>query len=266
MQWLNELLAVARQYLPNMLAALALLVVGWLLATLARFVANRMAAGMLERLKGIVPLDRAVDESGVRVAAPRIVASFVFWGVLILAVAAAVEALGITVATELVGQLAYYLPAVLAAVAVLAAGVILGRLARRTASGAARSAGIARSAAVGQTAQAVVLFVAVVVALEEIGIDAQLLVSLVTVAVGAAFLSAALAFALGAKSTVSNLVSAHYVAQSYRVGQKVRIGDIEGEIQQLSPTAVVMHTSEGRVTVPAARFSEEVSVLRPEVA
>jgi small-conductance mechanosensitive channel len=137
---------------------------------------------------------------------------------------------------------------------------------RRAATAGATSAGIAQADGVGQAVQAAALLVAIVVALDQIGIDAQLLVILVTVVVASAFASAGLAFGIGANTTVSNIVAAYYVSQSYAVGQQVRIGDIEGEIVQLMPTAVALSTIDGRVLVPAKRFSEEASTLLMEGA
>jgi len=60
---------------------------------------------------------------------------------------------------------------------------------------------------------------------------------------------------------LSDLHAAYYASQQYSVGQIVRIGDLEGEIIQLTPTAVLLSTQEGRVLVPAKRFSEESSTL-----
>jgi hypothetical protein len=186
---------------------------------------------------------------------------FVFWVVFLLFTAAAIESLGFTVVTGVLSQVAYYLPNVLAAIVVAVAGVIVGKLVRRTVSVAARSAGITRAEGVGQVAQAAVLLVAVIIGLEQIGIDAQLLVILVAVIIGAAVASAGLAFGIGAQKTVSNIVAAHYASQNYAPGQVVRIGDIEGEITQFTPTAVMLATPAGRLMVPAERFGREASLL-----
>ena len=176
-------------------------------------------------------------------------------------VTASLESLGLTVVTSILSQVAYYLPNVLAAFGVVVAGVVAGKLARRGMIAATRSAGIARGEGVGRTTQAAVVLVAVVVALEQIGIDAQLLVILVTLVIGTALASAGLAFGIGAKTAVSNIVAAYYASQHYRVGQIVRIGSVEGEIMQMTPTAVVLATQDGRILVPASRFNEEVSTL-----
>ncbi len=261
MQWLAEFTQSVQQFSPRLAAAVALLLAGWLVGAVLRFIAGRLVERVLERGHRHAHVAEAVHESGVRSTVPKIVAGFVFWVVFLLFAAAAIEALGLTVVTGVLSQIAYYLPNVVAAMAVIVAGVIVGKVARRAASAGARSAGIARTEAVGQTIHAAVLLVAIVVALDQIGIDAQLLVILVTVVIGAAFSSAGLAFGIGANTTVSNIVAAYYVSQNYTVGQIVRIGDCEGEIIQLTPTAVMLATREGRVMVPAKRFSEEASLL-----
>ncbi len=261
MEWLNSLGSSAQQLAPRILAACGLVIAGWLTATLMKIFAGRLAKRLLQRANRNASVAEAVQDSGMRSAVPRIVSGFVFWVVFLVFAAAAIESLGFTVVTSVLSQIAYYLPNVLAAIGVVVGGVVLGNLARRATTSASRSAGIARGEGVGRTAQAAVVLVAVVVALDQIGIDAQLLVTLVTVVIGAALASAGLAFGIGAHTTVSNIVAAYYASQQYSVGQLVRIGDVEGEIIQLTPTALVLSTTDGRVLVPAKRFSEETSMV-----
>jgi small-conductance mechanosensitive channel len=60
---------------------------------------------------------------------------------------------------------------------------------------------------------------------------------------------------------VANIISIFYVLKTYRVGQHVRVGDIEGEIVEFTQTGVVIAVPEGRVLVPGRRFTDEVSLL-----
>ncbi|UCG87797.1 MAG: mechanosensitive ion channel [Gemmatimonadota bacterium] len=266
MEWLTGITDGAQQLLPRILVAAGLLLAGWLLATVLRLVAGRLAKRLVDRTNRSAPMAEAVRDSGVRSTIPDVITSFVFWVVFLLFMAAAIESLGFTVVTGVLSQIAYYLPNVFAAIAVTVAGVILGKLVHRVVSAGAKSAGIIRAEAVGQVAQAAVLLVAVVIALEQIGIDAQLLVILVAVIIGAAVASAGLAFGIGAQTTVSNIVAAHYTSRNYALGQVVRIGDIEGEIIQFTPTAIMLSTQGGRLMVPAHRFSREASLLVTDAA
>ncbi len=79
--------------------------------------------------------------------------------------------------------------------------------------------------------------------------------------VGSVLAAGGLAFALGARSAVANIVAARYVNQLCRPGQEVRIDEIRGTVVELTSTAVVIEMAEGRVIVPAARFHESSPVL-----
>jgi small-conductance mechanosensitive channel len=105
---------------------------------------------------------------------------------------------------------------------------------------------------------------ALVIALEQLGVNGRVLELTLAVTVGSTLAAAALAFGLGARASVANIIAARYVAQLYRVGQRVRIDGLEGTVAQLTPTSVVVQTDDGRAAVPASRFQEVSSVLVSE--
>jgi hypothetical protein len=263
-EWFSGFSQVALQLLafaPVMASAALLLLVGWLLARLARYLASRGIGAVLTRLGARPSLRGAIVSSGVSGQAPAVIGGFVYWLVLLFFLAAALETLGLPVVTGALNRLAYYLPNVLAALVVIFGGVILGGLVRGLVSRTAASAGVDFGSAVGRLAQWTVVLVAVVVALEQVGIEAQVLIVIVGIVLGTTLAGAALAFGLGARTAVSSIIASYYVAQAYRIGQLVRIGSIEGKIVQTTPTAVFLDTPQGRVLVPAKQFNEEVSVL-----
>jgi small-conductance mechanosensitive channel len=103
------------------------------------------------------------------------------------------------------------------------------------------------------------------VAAGQVGIDTTLLVTLVAIIFGVIFGAIALAFSLGAKTTIANLLAAQSIAQTYSSGDTIRIGDIEGKILRITRTNLVLETREGQTLVPAKRFSEveSVKISRP---
>jgi hypothetical protein len=266
-EWFSGFSQVARQllaYVPVIASAALLLLVGWVLGRLARYLASRGAGALLTRLGAQPSLRGAIVSSGVAGHVPAVIGGFVFWLVLLFFVAAALETVGLPVVTGALNRLAYYLPNVLAALVVIFGGVILGGLVRGLIGRTAASAGVALGTAAGRLAQWTVVLVAVVVALEQVGIEAQVLIVIVGIVLGTTLAGAALAFGLGARTAVSSIIASYYVAQAYRIGQLVRIGSIEGKIVQTTPTAVFLDTPQGRVLVPAKQFGEEVSVLVTE--
>ena len=109
-----------------------------------------------------------------------------------------------------------------------------------------------------------IVLVAVVVALTQAGIDSTILVVALGTVLGAFLGAVALAFGLGARTTVSNLIAAHYLQRSYRVNQRIRIGEHQGRILEMRPTEVLLETGEGVTLIPAKDFAERTSVLLGE--
>ncbi|MDH4046279.1 MAG: mechanosensitive ion channel family protein [Gemmatimonadota bacterium] len=263
-QWLSSLQEASRNLvglLPALAGASALVLAGWLLGRLLAYWGRRGTGGVLDRLARRPSLRGAITTSGAASQVPRVIGAFVFWVVFLFFAAAALETVGLPVVTASLNRVAYYLPNVLAALVVVFAGIIGGNLAHGGVTRAAAGTGVAFGPAIGTTVQGTIVLVAVVVALEQIGIKAQLLIVIVGVVTGTTLAGAALAFGLGARTAVSNVIASYYVAQAYQVGQQVRVAGVEGKIVQTTPTAVFVSTPQGRVMVPARHFSEDVTVL-----
>jgi hypothetical protein len=242
--------------LPRALTAGALLLVGWLLARLLRVWVARGVA-RLGGLIGARPRDTATRPAGVDPG--TLLGSVVYWGVLLVFVTAATDALGLPLLAAWLSAASNHLPRVLLAVLIVIAGFVGGALARDAVRAAARAAGFAREALLGRLVQGLIVVVALITALDHVRVDIAFLTATLLIAVGALTGSVALAFALGARTAVSNIIACHYLQQTHRMGQLVRLGAVEGRIVEFTSGAVILEGPDGRVLVPAKVFSESVS-------
>jgi len=246
--------------LPEVLGAAVLLLAGWLLARLARALLRRALAGGLARLER-GRLWGADDRLGLRRSLPGGVGGFAFWAVMVVFTVAAADTLGLGAMGELLAGLARQLPRVLAGVLIAVAGVALGGVTHGVVSSAASRAGLPYSATLGRGAQAAVVVLGLVMGAQQAGIDSTFLMIALPVVLGAVLGGAALAFGLGSRTAVANIIASYHLVRLYDIGQRVRIAGFEGRIVRVTPTAVVLDADEGRVTVPASLFAEQVSVL-----
>ncbi|MEX0952190.1 MAG: mechanosensitive ion channel domain-containing protein, partial [Gammaproteobacteria bacterium] len=158
-------------------------------------------------------------------------------------------------------KLIAFLPAVMVTLLIIVVGVLIGGYARERVRVSAAQVGLEQTALLGSIVRLIILTVAVILAFRHLGLDVHLIEQLLIIAVAAFFAAVALAFGLGAGLTVNNIISSHYVRKMYHLGQRVRINDIEGEIVELTSTAVVLDTADGRIIVPAKNFNEHASIL-----
>ncbi|MFP3938962.1 MAG: mechanosensitive ion channel family protein [Thermoanaerobaculia bacterium] len=256
----RELSASVIDFLPRLLAALLLIAVGWGLARLLRGLVRRIA----ERFERLVRRRTGGSETREQRVATELAAGVVFWLVLLLFVAAATEQLGLAVVTQALSALAAYLPAALGAIVILLVAFLVADFAKRGAASAAAASGLGYAELLGELTRIGIFVVAGVLALDQLGANSTILVVLSTTLLGGLVGGAALAFGLGARTTVSNILASHYVVKTYRVGQTIRLEGVTGRIVETRPTQIVLDTAEGLVAVPAKLFSESMSTLVDE--
>ncbi|MGP1676830.1 MAG: mechanosensitive ion channel family protein [Burkholderiales bacterium] len=267
LQWRDALARVLEQtaerlalYLPNVLGAFLLLLVGWVVAHLLRSVAVRLTL-LAERTLARISPGRGAAPTRLPGASAKILGSVVFWVVVLFFLAAATQLLGLNTFAAWLARVADYLPTVLVGALIIAAGFLVSRLARDVVEAAAASAGERQRALIGRVVQAAILVTAILVGAEQIGIRVTFLVILAAGAGIALVGAVSLALSLGSREYVANLIGAHYLRQRYAVGQLVRVAGYEGRILELTETAVVLETAEGRASLPAKVFNEQTIVL-----
>jgi hypothetical protein len=261
--WLSEVVSeftlAVKALLPNLLGALALLLLGWLVAVLVRWLILRFGKG-LDVLLALVHRSLGQEVAQPRWSVSKLVGNVAFWMILVYALSAAAAQIGlITFADWLMGLLSY-LPGLLISLFTLFIGYLVAMGLRNLIVAVAETHGFRHGLALGQLAAGLILSFALLLSLVQLGLDVTLFATIITLAAAALFASAALAFGIGAADAVRNVMASHYVRSSFRPGQRVRIGGMQGEILELTQVAVVIETDEGDAWVPARQFLETAAV------
>jgi small-conductance mechanosensitive channel len=248
------------EYLPAVLGAVVLLLVGWGVARLLRYATAKITEKTVVRLAHTRPMDTRVQQPRSYSAAPTIASRIVFWVVLLFFVLAAAEVLELELVSGVLSGITAYVPRLLAALLILFIGLWFAEVTRAVLTRTSKRIGIEESEVLGRLGQTLVLLIVFSVAAGQIGIDTTLLVALVTTLFGVLFGAIALAFAFGAKTTIANLLAAQSIAQTYSPGDIIRISGIEGKILRITRTSLILETHDGQTLIPAKRFSEQESV------
>jgi len=248
------------EHLPAVLGAVVLLLVGWGVAWLLRYLTVHIAERTVIRLAQTRPMDTRVQQPRSYSAAPTIASRIVFWVVLLFFVLAASEVLELEVVSSLLTAVTAYLPRLFAGLLILFIGLWLAEVTRAVLRRTSTTIGIEQGDVLGRLGQALVLLTVFSIAAGQIGIDNTLLVVLVAILFGVILGTIALALSLGAKTTIANLLAAQSIAQMYSPGDVIRIGDIEGKILRITRTSLILETHDGQTLIPAKRFNEQESV------
>lgn len=241
--------------MPDIMGAILLFFFGLLLAWMLRSMVNRLLLKPRSLFSG-KGIHGNLRKNWIDPVMVRVLSGFIYWMVLFLFLTASTEILGLSVVTIWLSGIANYLPRLLIAILIGAAGYVGGRVLNEGVVRMAQSFGIAAAKALGQLARLLVWFLSLLIAVDLIGLDISLLVNIVYIVIAALLLGAALAFGLGAQTVVANILASYYVQKTYEIGQQVKIGSVEGRITEITPTALILQTSSEQVLIPAKRFND----------
>ncbi len=247
--------------LPGAVIALLILSVGWLLAKLLR----SLAKGLANRFNGLISrsfADRPLIALHLSKPMITVIGDVVFWSVILVSITAAANAAGLSViAGWLVGVLTH-IPNLLTALAIFVAGYLLSLFVRDQWQPEVSGLPGSRSDQLwGNLIQGTVLGATFIVGLDQLGVDVLLLIALACVIAGSLLLTLGLSFALGARTHVSNLIGARAARSQLHAGLRIRIGDIEGQVVELSRVQIILETGSGKVLIPAHLVDEQVVTI-----
>ena len=194
-------------FVPNLLAALVILLVGWIVARVVRYLVQRaLKVVQLDKVSEKVGINDALKQANLFTLPSQMVAKLFYWIVIVLALVMAVNAVRLTVATELLSRLLLYLPNVIAAVFVMVLGFFFGNLVRGLVQTALGGTETVNPEVAGKAAQLAIILFAAAASLEQLRIATTLITNAFTVTFAAIAFALALAFGLGCKDLVKGWV------------------------------------------------------------
>src|ERR1043165_3620387 len=125
---LRAVLVQAADFVPRLILALVVILVGWLLAKAARFaIAKGLRAINFQVLTQRAGLDGFLRDGGIGLDTADIIALVVYWLVILGALVVGFNSLGLVYVTDVLGRVILFVPRVLVALLVLAFGAYFAR-------------------------------------------------------------------------------------------------------------------------------------------
>jgi len=251
------------QHLPNIVGALVLILVGWLTAKLLRALTVRFTY-ILESAFQNYSRKKGIERRKLPVHSGKVLGETIYWIVFLIFVTTATHVLDLKLFTDWLSRVISYLPTLLAGGLIILAGVLVSSIARDLVIAAMPEKDKEHRQLFGRIIYIVILSTAIVIGVDQIGINVTFLVILLSIIVGTFLAGLAIAVGMGAKTVVSNMISAYHLKQHYKVGDQIKIWDYTGRITEVTSTNIKLDTENGIVTLPANVYVENPIVKLQE--
>jgi hypothetical protein len=194
-------------FVPQLLAALVLLFIGWLFANLVR-------TGVL-KLLDVLKFDALSEKTGIEaflkqgnldISLSRLLAKLVYWIIIFVVIVTVANSLGLHMVAELFNKIVLYIPNIIVAILVLVFGILIARFINRLVFAYLNNIGVQGALTLSTLSEYGVIIFVVFVALEQLAIGTTLLTAAFQIGFGAIGLAFALAFGLGGREWAAGVI------------------------------------------------------------
>ncbi len=202
-------------FVPQLIAALVVFLVGWLIAVLLGKLAWHIVKVIkLDRGLEAIGLKKVWERSGYKLNTPFFFYELVKWFFIVVFLMAATDILGLTQVTQFLRTVVSYLPNVIVAALVLLIGVLVARFLEGLVRGSVKAAQLASANFLGSLTKWAVLIFSLLVALNQLRVADEIIRIIVIGVVAAGAIALGLSFGLGGKSHAEDFIG--------RMRQRVR--------------------------------------------
>ncbi len=185
-------------FLPRLLGAVVILIVGWLIAkVLAMVVVRGLKLAHFDTVTSKAGVDGFLKEGGIKKTTIDILGVLVYWFVILITLLTTFNVLGPGVVAELFNRIALFVPNVIVSVLILAIGLYFARLMSEVVMTYGKNVGMHDAELMGRLTRYAIMAFVIIIALGQINVGEALLSTAFLILFAAVCLGLALAFGLG---------------------------------------------------------------------
>lgn len=262
----NDLIARFSAAIPKIAIALVMLAIGVYI--------SRTVKKVLERVLAALGVDKAaaqlndielMQQTGMEVRISSVIASMLYYVLLLIFVILSTDILGIEAVTSMVRDVVNYLPSLFSSVILLLLGVFVADMVRQIVFATLQSLGFAAYKIVSSALFYFLLVSMVISALSQAKVNTDFLSNNLTVLVGSIAFAFAIGYGIASRDMVSNYLAGFYNRNKVRVGDDVRIIGVRGKVVMIDATSVVLQTPERAILVPLSKLTtEKIEIFYPD--
>ncbi|NNE28273.1 MAG: mechanosensitive ion channel [Saprospiraceae bacterium] len=256
---LTDLWASFIGILPNIVGAIIVFFIGWIIAKiLARVVRKVLSSIGLDKLAEKLNQIELVEKTKMKIVPSRIFSKIIYYILLLIFAIVAAEILQFEAVTNLVLDILNYIPNLIAAIIVLAIGLLLGDFIKNIVLTTMKSLGIPSAKIIASFVFYFIVLMTVVTALTQMGIDTDFISNNLTVILAGGVFAFGLGYGLASKNTMSNFLASFYTKDKFKIGDRITLDEVTGEIVSMDSSTLTILTGDSRrVIIPLHKLTHE---------
>jgi hypothetical protein len=194
-------------FLPDLIAALTILIFGWIGCNIAKRIAVRLLrACKFDMLADRSGINKVLERGGIQQTSTEIIGLLIFWFLFLIVIIATLDTMGLPGVTETMNTIFVYIPKVVAAIVMLILGLYLANFIETVTRTSCANAGLQQAESIGRVAYYGTVVFVIAGIFEILDIASEVVVWAFILVFGSICLALALAFGLGGREVAARLL------------------------------------------------------------
>ena len=261
---LQEIMSKIAQFLPNILGALIVFVVGWIFTKLTLFLLKRLfklinLENHLERIKQ----KPFVNSYFSKLDLIKIILSVVRYIFYIIIISIIFEILGWDSISQKIIDLLDYLPKLISGLVIFIIGINVAFFVKKSLYSLFQAMDLLYGKIISQIVYYVLAIIITITSLNQAGVDTSIITNNLTVVLAAFLLTLTLALGLGARNVVDSLLLTFYSKRCFSVGQTLKMQNgQEGKIVAIDGIYYSIDIGEEIIVIPIKKLSKQITSIK----
>lgn len=242
----------------NVIGALAVLLIGWIVARIvSKAIGKLLAAIKIDRYGEKINETEFATKAGLKIKLSNFISKLIYWVLMLVFIMMATEVLGMAVISNMVADLINYLPRLLSALVLFVLGVYLAEFVKNIVLAACTALGIPSAKIIATFVFYLVFLTLTISALAQASIDTALITSNLTVILGGVILAFAIGYGFASRDTMANFIASFYSKNKVKVGDVIGIDGSKGRVIAMDSASITLQTENKLIIVPLKKLTSE---------
>lgn len=242
--------------IPNVIAAIFLLIVGWILANiLARIVKKVMTTIKVDEAADKLHEIDIVHKSNIKIVPSKIFSKLMYYVVIFIFLIASANQLGMEPVSDLISNLVSYIPKLISAAIVLAIGLWIADKIKSVVKDSCAALGVPAAPVISSLVFYFLFINILLLALKQAEINTDFLTTNISLILGGIIFAFAIGYGIASKDTMANLLGGLYSKNKFEIGEEIRIGEVRGKIVAKDKSSLTVKTNDSNVIVPLGQLT-----------
>lgn len=247
----SKLIEQFSTFTSNLISAIVILLVGWIVAKTASLLIKKvLSKAGIDKIGDKIKEIEAVKKFNLDFKLSHIIAKIVYIFIILFLSVSAADKLGVPAISNMFLMLVNFIPKVMVAGVMTLLGLFLSDLARNFVVALCKSFNIASGKLIGMGVFFFLLFITVILALGQAGINTTLLESSFNIIIAGMVLAFSIGYGFASKEILLNIISSFYSKNNFTEGQTIEIQEIKGKILKIDNTSITLKTENGQTIFP----------------